>query len=62
MAPARASRGPPSERLVLIPAINKNSTTGYKNVTYNCRDKKFHVQVRDGGNKRVSFLGSFDTA
>ena len=35
MSPARAnsSRATATERLVLIP--DKNSTTGYKNVTYN---------------------------
>ena len=39
-----------SERLVLIPAVYKNSTTGYKNVTYDDRSKKkFEAQVRDGG-------------
>ncbi|EOD05493.1 hypothetical protein EMIHUDRAFT_97368 [Emiliania huxleyi CCMP1516] len=62
MAPARASssRATVSERLVLIPAINKNSTTGYKCVAYSRRDKKFQAQAQNGG-KRV-YLGSFDTA
>ena len=42
MAPvcANSSRATASERLVLIPAIAKNSTTGYKNVTYNRSEKK----------------------
>jgi len=54
-------RTPPvSERLVLIPAISKNSTTGFKNVSYDRSRKKFQVQVRDG-DKRVH-LGCFDTA
>ena len=54
-------RTPPvSERLVLIPAISKNSTTGYKNVSYDRSRKKFQVQVRNG-DKRVH-LGCFATA
>ncbi|EOD11581.1 hypothetical protein EMIHUDRAFT_214413 [Emiliania huxleyi CCMP1516] len=61
MAPARANSRPQvSERLVLIPAIYKNSTTGYKNVAYDRCSKKFKAQVRDGG-KHVH-LGYFDTA
>ena len=35
-----------SERLVLIPATLKNSTTGYKNVTFNRSEKKFKAQVQ----------------
>ena len=57
MAPLRTSS---SERLVLIPATLKNSTTGYKNVTFHRSRKKFVAEVRDGG-KRV-FLGYFETA
>ncbi|EOD37741.1 hypothetical protein EMIHUDRAFT_251967 [Emiliania huxleyi CCMP1516] len=34
-----------SERLVLIPAIYKNSTTGYKNVAYDRCSKKFKAQA-----------------
>ena len=49
-----------SGRLVLIPAIKKTSTTGYKNVFYNRSKKKFEAKVRDGG-KRVR-LGYFETA
>ena len=49
-----------SERLVLIPAALKNSTTGYKGVTYHRSSKKFKAQATDGG-KRVH-LGYFDTA
>ncbi|EOD18804.1 hypothetical protein EMIHUDRAFT_209391 [Emiliania huxleyi CCMP1516] len=45
---------------MLIPAILKNSTTGYKNVSYKRREQKFEAKVNDGG-KRVS-LGHFDTA
>ena len=62
MAPARAnsSQATASERLVLTPAIIKNSTTGYKCVAYDRSKKKFKAQVKDGG-KRV-FLGYFDTA
>ncbi|EOD21279.1 hypothetical protein EMIHUDRAFT_117274 [Emiliania huxleyi CCMP1516] len=60
MARANSSRATATERLVLIPAIYKRNTTGYKNVTFNSSNKKFVAQVRDGG-KRV-YLGSFDTA
>ncbi|EOD07151.1 hypothetical protein EMIHUDRAFT_198462 [Emiliania huxleyi CCMP1516] len=61
MAPARAnSRDTASERLVLILAISKRSTTGCKNVTFNRSNKKFQVHVPNGG-KRVR-LGYFDTA
>ena len=49
-----------SGRLVLIPAIKKTSSTGYKNVFYNRSKKKFEAKVRDGG-KRVR-LGYFETA
>ena len=49
-----------SERLMLIPAIRKDSTTGYKNVTFNRSKNKFQAEVQDGG-KRI-FLGCFDTA
>ena len=45
---------------MLIPAILKNSTTGYKNVSYSRRSKKFVAEVQGGG-KRVH-LGSFATA
>ncbi|EOD36729.1 hypothetical protein EMIHUDRAFT_351811 [Emiliania huxleyi CCMP1516] len=51
---------PASERLVLIPAIDKRNTTGYKNVTYDRSKKRFVAKVRDGG-KRVH-LGRFNTA
>ncbi len=47
-----------SERLMLIPAIRKDSTTGYKNVTCNRSEKKFKAQV---GGKCVH-LGYFDTS
>ena len=57
MAPPRTAS---SEGVVLIPAILKNSTTGYKNVTFNRCRKKYVVQVQDDG-KRVH-LGCFDTA
>ena len=61
MAPTHTSRRPQvSERLVLIPAVNKCSTTGYKNVTFNRSKKKFEARALDGG-KRV-YLGFFDTA
>ena len=50
MAPSRAnsSRATASEGLVLIPAINKNCTTGYKNVTYDRKQrglKKFKAHL-----------------
>ena len=48
-----------SERFVLIPAVYKNSTTGYKNVNYDRGNNKFKAQVRVAG-KSVS-LG-YDTA
>ena len=51
---------PASERLVLIPAITKRNTTGYKNVSFNRSKKRFVAKVRDGG-KRVH-LGRFNTA
>ena len=54
MAPPRTAS---SEGVVLI---LKNSTTGYKNVSYSRRSKKFVAEVQGGG-KRVH-LGSFDTA
>ena len=38
MAPPRTAS---SEGVVLIPAILKNSTTGYKNVSYDRRSKKY---------------------
>ena len=57
MAPLRTAS---SEGIVLIPAVAKNSTTGYKNVSYIHSKKKFEAKVRDGG-KRVH-LGNFDTA
>jgi len=60
MARANSSRATATERLVLIPAIDKRNTTGYKSVTYNCSKKKFQSRVQDGG-KGVS-LGYFDTA
>jgi len=62
MAPlSRTRRGPQaSERFVLISAVYKNSTTGYKNVTYNRSKKKFEAKVNAGG-KRVH-LGLFETA
>ena len=44
----------------MIPADRKDSTTGYKNVTYNRVSKKFEARARDGG-KRI-FLGLFNTA
>ena len=56
MAPPRTAS---SEGVVLIPAIAKNSTTGYKNVSYDRRSKKFLAEVQGGG-KRVH--GYFDTA
>ena len=48
-----------SERLMLIPAIRKDSTTGYKNVTFHRSSKQFEAKVRAGG--KSVFLGSFDT-
>jgi len=51
MAPPRTAS---SEGVVLIPAIAKNSTTGYRS------KKQFVARARDGG-KDVS-LGYFDTA
>ena len=60
MAPWRRRMPQASERLVLIPAVRKDSMTGYKNVTFNRSHKKFQVQVKDGG-KHV-FLGYFETA
>ena len=57
MAPPRTAS---SEGVVLIPATLKNSTTGYKNVSYNRRSKKFEAEVQGGG-KRVH-LGYSDTA
>ncbi|EOD16904.1 hypothetical protein EMIHUDRAFT_102840 [Emiliania huxleyi CCMP1516] len=59
MAPLRTASSD-SEGVVLIPAITKNSTTGFKNVNYNRGNKKFVAQVKDGG-KRVH-LGYFNTA
>ena len=49
-----------TERLVLIPAVIKNSTTGYKGVSCHRSKKQFVARARDGG-KDVS-LGYFDTA
>ena len=60
MGPSRSRRPQASERLVLIPAINKRSTTGYKNVSYSRRSKKFEARVYAGG-KHVH-LGYFATA
>ncbi|EOD39777.1 hypothetical protein EMIHUDRAFT_223301 [Emiliania huxleyi CCMP1516] len=61
MAPTHTSlRTTAAENIVLIPAINKNSTTGYKGVTYDRSRKKFVAQVWDGG-KHVH-LGYFATA
>ena len=61
MAAARVNSRPQvSERLVPLPAVRKNNTTGYKNVSYYRNEKKFVAQVRDGG-KRFH-LGYFDTA
>ncbi|EOD26163.1 hypothetical protein EMIHUDRAFT_236957 [Emiliania huxleyi CCMP1516] len=57
MAPPRTAS---SEGVMLIPAIAKNSTTGYKNVSYIRGKKKFKADVRDGG-KHVH-LGYFNTA
>ena len=45
---------------MLIPAIAKNSTTGYKNVSYIRGNKKFQAKVKAGG-QHVR-LGYFDTA
>ena len=45
---------------MLIPAIAKNSTTGYKNVSYIRGKKKFEAQVQDGGTRL--HLGYFNTA
>ena len=56
MALTRLRQDTVSERLVLIPAIRKDNTTGYKNVVYNRSEKKFRL---DG---KSVFLGSFDTA
>mmetsp|Transcript_9958 Transcript_9958/g.32975 ORF Transcript_9958/g.32975 Transcript_9958/m.32975 type:complete len:191 (+) Transcript_9958:82-654(+) len=60
MSPENTQRPQVSERLMLIPAILKNSTTGYKNVNYDRGNNKFKAQVRVAG-KSVS-LGYFDTA
>ena len=43
---------PSKDELVLIPAIRKDSTTGYKCVNYNRGAKKFEAKVMDGG-KRI---------
>ncbi|EOD05109.1 hypothetical protein EMIHUDRAFT_107338 [Emiliania huxleyi CCMP1516] len=48
-----------SERLELIPANINTSTTGYKGVTFNRREKKY--EARGNGGKRLR-LGYFDTA
>ncbi|EOD05144.1 hypothetical protein EMIHUDRAFT_220246 [Emiliania huxleyi CCMP1516] len=56
MAPPRTAS---SEGVMLIPAT-KNSTTGYKNVSYKRSKNKFQAQVQDGG--KCVRLGSFDTA
>ena len=45
---------------MLIPAINKRNTTGYKCVTFHPGNKKFEAKLLDGG-KRVH-LGAFETA
>ena len=45
---------------MLIPAIAKNSTTGYKNVAYDRSKMKFQAKVKAGG-QHVR-LGYFDTA
>ena len=49
-----------SEGVMLIPATTKRNTTGYKNVTYNRRERKFKAEVNAGG-KRVH-LGYFNAA
>ena len=45
---------------MLIPAVAKNSTTGYKNVAYDRSKMKFQAKVKAGG-QHVR-LGYFDTA
>ena len=45
---------------MLIPAITKRNTTGYKNVSYNRREKKFKAEVNAGG--KCVHLGYFNTA
>ena len=57
MAPAQTAS---SEGVMLIPAIAKNSTTGYKNVAYDRSKMKFQAKVKAGG-QHVR-LGYFDTA
>ena len=57
MAPPRTAS---SEGVMLIPAITKRNTTGYKNVTFHRSRKKFVAEVRDGG--KCVHLGYFDTA
>ena len=57
MAPPRTAS---SEGVMLIPAIAKNSTTGYKNVAYDRSKMKFQAKVKAGG-QHVR-LGYFDTA
>ncbi|EOD35327.1 hypothetical protein EMIHUDRAFT_201351 [Emiliania huxleyi CCMP1516] len=57
MAPPRTAS---SEGVMLIPASAKNSTTGYKNVSYIRGNKKFQAKVKAGG--QHVFLGCFDTA
>ncbi|EOD37019.1 hypothetical protein EMIHUDRAFT_110035 [Emiliania huxleyi CCMP1516] len=57
MAPPRTAS---SEGVVLIPAVRKDSTTGYKNVIFHRGSKQFEAKVRPGG--KSVFLGSFDTA
>ncbi|EOD05642.1 hypothetical protein EMIHUDRAFT_220104 [Emiliania huxleyi CCMP1516] len=57
--PSRRSYTLLGER-VLIPAILKNSTTGYKCVSFSHQYKKFKAHARVGG-KQVH-LGYFDTA
>ncbi|EOD11649.1 hypothetical protein EMIHUDRAFT_214525 [Emiliania huxleyi CCMP1516] len=52
MAPPRTAS---SEGVMLIPAVAKNSTTGYKNVSYIRGNKKFQAKVKAGG--QHVFLG-----
>ena len=57
MAPPRTAA---TERIALIPAIRKDSATGYKNVNFSRSSKKFKAEANAGG--KGVHLGYFDTA
>ncbi|EOD39251.1 hypothetical protein EMIHUDRAFT_223768 [Emiliania huxleyi CCMP1516] len=56
MAPPRTAA---TERIALIPAVRKDSATGYKNVTFSRSSKKFKAEANAGG--KGVHLGYFDT-